>query len=108
MGSQPAPHAVGDWLERRLPQLLARHAVVSAWIFGSFARGEADALSDIDLLVVADSTRPFVDRFRDFPDLLREAPVGLDLLVYTPAEFARERRTNRFVRNALRGARRIA
>lgn len=32
---------------------------------GSWARGDADALSDVDLIVVAPSTRPVVDRFRD-------------------------------------------
>lgn len=64
-------------------------------------------LSDIDLIVVAPSRRPFVERFRDSPDLVA-APAGVDLLVYTPAEFDRERRTNRFLRQALRGALRLA
>ena len=42
----------------------------------------------------------------DFPDLLR-APAGIDLLIYTPEEFACERRANRFLRHVLREARRI-
>jgi len=98
---------VTRWLATRLPRLLRRPDVVEAWLFGSFARGDADAFSDVDLMVVATSGRPFVDRFRDFPDLLREVPVGLDLLVYTPDEFAQARRTNRFVRHVLRTARRL-
>jgi predicted nucleotidyltransferase len=97
---------VARWITQRLPTLLRRHGVHEAYLFGSWARGEADVLSDIDLVVVAPSRRPFVDRFHDYPDLL-DAPAGLDLLVYTPTEFARERRQNRFVRHVLHEARRV-
>jgi len=108
VGEDSAPsRAVARWLARRLPALLRRYGVEAAYLFGSWARGEADRLSDIDLIVVARSRRPFVDRFRDFPELLR-APAGIELLVYTPDEFARLRRTNRFIRHVLREARRVA
>jgi predicted nucleotidyltransferase len=90
----------------RLPSLLRARHVQAAFLFGSQARGEADALSDIDLMLVASSARPFVDRFRDYPELV-QAPVHVDLVVYTPEEFARERRVNRFVRHVLRHARQI-
>ena len=59
-----------------------------------------------DVIVVAESTRPFVERFRDYPDVIR-APTGIDLLIHTPEEFAQERRCNRFVRQALREGRRL-
>ena len=81
--------------------------MVAAYLFGSRARGEADAHSDVDLIVVAPSSRPFVERFRDYEALLLGAPIGVDLLVDTPEEFARERRLNRFVRHALREAKRL-
>jgi len=80
--------------------------VEAAYLFGSWARGESDDFSDIDLIVVVPSRRPFVDRFRDFPQLLR-APAGIELLVYTPEEFASGRRTNRFLRHVLREAKRV-
>jgi hypothetical protein len=48
-----------------------------------------------------------VDRFRDYPELWQTAPAGIDLLIYTPEEFATQRRLNRFVRHVLREARRI-
>ena len=98
--------AVTRWVHQRLPALLRKHRVSKAYLFGSWARGEEDEFSDIDILVVASSSRPFVDRFRDYPDVLR-APAGIDLLVYTPEEFAREQRVNRFIRHVLRQARRI-
>ena len=108
MGENSAPpRAVARWVAKRLPALLRRYGVEAAYVFGSWARGDADRLSDIDLIVVARSRRPFVDRFRDFPELLR-APAGIELLVYTPDEFARLRRTNRFIRHVLREARRVA
>jgi len=50
--------------------------VETAYLLGSRARG--DAHSDIDLLIVAPSRRPFVERFRDYPNL-RAVPVGIDL-----------------------------
>jgi predicted nucleotidyltransferase len=107
MGEGTAPRRVTRWLTRRLPRLLARPGVVAAWVFGSHVRREADRYSDVDLIVVAETRRPFVERFRDFRDVLRDAPIGVDLLIYTPDEFAEARRSNRFVRHALRGARRL-
>jgi predicted nucleotidyltransferase len=107
MGEDSAPpRTVAHWLETRLPRLLRRYGVAAAYLFGSWARGDADRQSDIDLIIVAPSRRPFVDRFLDYPDLLR-APAGIELFVYTPEEFARARRTNRFVRHVLREARRL-
>ena len=51
------------------------------------ARGEADAWSDLDLIIVADTARPFLERFKDFTGLYDVWP-RLDLLVYTPEELA--------------------
>jgi len=72
-----------DVLAQRLhPHLKgARRAIV----FGSVARGEADDASDLDLVIVADTQRPFLERHRDFAGLWDVWP-RLDLLVYTPAE----------------------
>jgi uncharacterized protein len=61
--------------------------VDSAFIFGSLCTGTATADSDIDLLLVAQTTRPFLERWRDFGDLL-DGEYAIDLLVYTPHEFA--------------------
>ena len=102
-----APRAVARWLRRRLPGLLRGYGVGEAYLFGSWGRGDADAGSDIDLILVAPSQRPFVERFRDYPELWQHAPTGIDLLIYTPEEFATQRRVNRFVRHVLREARRI-
>jgi predicted nucleotidyltransferase len=100
------PEAVLTWVNGALASRLRRRGVLRAYLFGSWARGDADPWSDIDLMLVAPCKRAFVERFLDYPEAL-EGPAGVDLLVYTPEEFARERRVNRFVRHALRHARRV-
>ena len=54
-------------------------------LFGSVARGEADADSDLDVLVIKDTTDPFVHRLEAMAEL---CPLGVhaDILVYTPHE----------------------
>jgi predicted nucleotidyltransferase len=71
-------------LRRRLTPHVSRACKVI--VFGSVARGDADAWSDLDLIIVADTTRPFFERFKDFAGLYDVWP-RLDLLVYTPEEF---------------------
>ena len=75
-----------DELRRRIGPLV-RHAV-KVIAFGSVARGDCDAWSDLDLLIVAETARPFFERHKDFADLYTVWP-RLDLLIYTPAEFER-------------------
>jgi predicted nucleotidyltransferase len=68
------------------------------YLFGSWARGEADELSDLDAVVIKSTPEPFLDRLRTVGCLLPMDLGGVDLLVYTPAEFARMRREgNAFV-----------
>ena len=60
------------------------------------------------MIVVAPTGRPFVDRFRDYLPAIANAGVGVDLLVYTPEEFARMQAEERpFLVDALADARRI-
>jgi predicted nucleotidyltransferase len=72
-------------LRRRLAPHVTRASKVI--VFGSVARGEADAWSDLDLIIVADTVRPFFERFKDFSGLYDVCP-RVELLVYTPDEFA--------------------
>ena len=91
-----------------LRPLLEAQRAHAAWIFGSHARGTASAESDIDLIVVAPTSRPFVERFRDYLPAIVDARVGVDLLVYTPEEFAHMQAEERpFLVDALADARPI-
>lgn len=68
---------------------LAAAGAERAVAFGSFARGTADGYSDLDLVVVLATDLPLPERGRLLGDLLDTLPVPVDLLVYTPEEFAR-------------------
>ena len=75
---------------RLLAVPLLRNAGASrAVVFGSWARGEADGFSDLDLVVVMETDRPRAGRGLELAGQLDATlPVVVDLIVYTPAEFA--------------------
>jgi len=54
---------LGELRRRIAPHVTRARKVI---VFGSVARGDADAFSDLDLIIVADTTRPFFERFKDF------------------------------------------
>jgi predicted nucleotidyltransferase len=62
------------------------------FVIGSWARGEADELSDLDLVVIQQTTQPFLERLRAVANLLPVDVGAVDVLVYTPEEFAAMRR----------------
>ena len=70
-------------LARHKPELRARFGVRELAIFGSYARGEATPVSDVDILVALE--RPLGWEIVDLRDYL-EALLGLpvDLLTGTP------------------------
>lgn len=55
-------------------------------LFGSRARGDADANSDYDLLVIQPSGEPRYRRSALLYRALSDIPVEVEVLVYTPAE----------------------
>ncbi len=55
-------------------------------LFGSFARGDYHAGSDVDLLIIKDTGPPFLERTADVLRLC-QSRLALEPLVYTPAEF---------------------
>ncbi|MFA6107804.1 MAG: nucleotidyltransferase domain-containing protein [Candidatus Latescibacterota bacterium] len=57
-------------------------------LFGSVARGQAGLTSDLDLLIVWDTSLDFVERSAEVYRRLQPT-VAADLLVYTPAEMTR-------------------
>lgn len=77
-----------DDIRRLAVPSLRRHGAMQAFLIGSFARGSADAWSDIDLVVVMPTDRPFVERPLVLNDLLDDIPLAIDLFVYTPQEFS--------------------
>lgn len=75
----------------RLLEVLRDYGPERVYLFGSAARAEADELSDLDVLVIKQTTTPFLDRLLEVARLLPLDLGAVDLLVYTPEEFARMR-----------------
>ncbi len=61
--------------------------VVAAYFFGSFGTEAFGPDSDVDMIIVAQTETPFVERALGYPELFDLVP-DIDLLVYTPSEFA--------------------
>jgi predicted nucleotidyltransferase len=75
-------------MSRRIVRELDPERII---LFGSHARGNADEQSDVDLLVVADTALPPRQRYAAVRRLLAEYPASFDIVVKTPAEYARWR-----------------
>jgi predicted nucleotidyltransferase len=79
-----------DRLKSRLHAVFARHNILRAFVFGSVARGEASRHSDLDLIVVQETEKRFLDRYEGLLREIVEVVPGrdVDLLIYTPEELA--------------------
>lgn len=70
-------------------------------LFGSAARADMHEGSDLDVLIVKETERRFVDRIGDVLALL-DVPIGVDPLVYAPDELREMlREGNDFLATAL-------
>ncbi|MDD5544823.1 MAG: nucleotidyltransferase domain-containing protein [Acidobacteriia bacterium] len=80
-----------DQLRVRLEPLFVKHHVLRAIVFGSFARGDVSRHSDLDLIVVQETEKRFLDRYDDLLRPVAEAVPerAVDLLIYTPQELKR-------------------
>lgn len=87
-----------------LPKAFAQIPEIECvWLFGSYVHGRRDLCTDLDLLVIMHSEHDIITRTaRLYESLaaLLELDVDLDLIVYTPEEFARARERG-FVKHAL-------
>jgi len=88
----------------RIIKLFPRLGVKKAILFGSLARGDVIEDSDIDLILVKETSARFPDRLDEVYRALSPR-VGLDILVYTPEEFAEMLETRPFVQEAVREGR---
>ena len=95
---QSVDQAVRRWAENVVQQ---RQDVVRIGYFGSYARGDWGVGSDLDLIVVVESSdQPFQRRAATW-DMI-ELPVPTDLLVYTQREWQSLNQQGRFYQTAMR------
>ena len=72
-------------------------------LFGSHARGEAGKNSDVDFMIIAESNLPRFKRSRKLYKLFQPYPFSMDLLVYTPQEIEKGKKSHlSFVSTVLR------
>lgn len=75
---------------RQVVEDLKAYSPLRVILFGSAARGETDARSDLDFVVIKQTDQPFLERLKDVA-LCVKVPGAIDLLVYTPEEWQRMR-----------------
>jgi len=77
-------------LVMHLAPIFRKYHVMRAIVFGSAARGEATRRSDLDLVVIQQTEKRFLDRYDGILAEITRAvgPQSVDVLIYTPEEAA--------------------
>lgn len=79
--------ALGD-IRHAVAEIARATGAQRAILFGSFARGTATPRSDVDLIFIEETDRPFLARLDKYMDpLVDRLRTGIEVLVYTPKEF---------------------
>lgn len=78
-----------DQITSLIIPICQRYAIIKAIVFGSFAVGDVSKHSDLDLMLIMETDKRFLDRYdgiyREITDAIKHRAV--DLLIYTPGEF---------------------
>lgn len=77
-------------IARRARPVFERHNIERAILFGSFARGRQSRRSDVDLILIQQTTRRYFKRFEGLlQDLHRAIPArDIECFIYTHEELA--------------------
>jgi len=66
--------------------LLRRYDPEKVILFGSQAGASSDRYSDIDLVIIKETKKRFLDRLKEVIEIIRPN-FAIDIFVYTPREF---------------------
>ncbi|OGM26642.1 hypothetical protein A3D00_01090 [Candidatus Woesebacteria bacterium RIFCSPHIGHO2_02_FULL_38_9] len=83
-------------LTRILRVIRERYQPLKVILYGSTVTGQINEWSDIDLVVIKNTKRRFYDRIGEVVKLVKPRE-SLDVLVYTPEEYARLTKESWFV-----------
>jgi len=72
-------------LNRIVSILIEKYDPLKIILFGSLATGNVHEYSDLDLIVIKNSTKSFYERLEEVIEFI-DSDVGTDIIVYTPAE----------------------
>jgi uncharacterized protein len=78
-----------QWLDIAVEQIKDAFNPEQIILFGSWARGTASRRSDVDLLIIWETSDLPLTRMGKVLKLLRDAPQSVDVIVYTPSELRR-------------------
>ena len=82
------PQHITDIIQNLLDKLIHEYAPQKVILFGSYVSGVWNPDSDIDLLIVKETSERFIDRWVIVQDILSDThhSVPVETLVLTPAE----------------------
>ena len=84
------------WLISAIRSLVVRFHPEKVVLFGSRGNGTYTRRSDVDLAIVTETNLPFTERSIPFALFLKDSPLPIDILVFTPSEWSMER-NNKFI-----------
>jgi len=86
--------AIRSWVKKVI-EMDQGHHILQVGYFGSYARGDWGVGSDLDLIIIIDtSMKPYISRASEWD--VSGLPVPVDLLVYTKDEWGRLYSQSRF------------
>jgi len=88
----------------RIIKIIKGLDIKKALLFGSCVKGNIGKNSDIDLLIIKDTEKRFLDRIDEIIKII-DPKVAVDVIVYTPEEFEKLLKTSSFVRKIAREGR---
>jgi len=90
-------------LKMIIPELI-KLGVEKIILFGSLSSGEVHKSSDIDLIVIWETEKRFLERLEEVYGRLKTG-VAVDILVYTPEEFEEMKEESSLIKSALKNGR---
>ena len=87
-------------LERIVRVLVEQHDPACVILYGSFAHGDIHEWSDLDLCVIKQTEKRFIERLEEV-GLLTLPRVGCQILVYTPEELETVKQQGHYPYNAI-------
>ncbi len=68
-------------IARRMGPVFTKHHIQKAVVFGSFARGSQSQKSDIDLILIQETGKPYFERYNGILRDLCKAVKGRDIAI---------------------------
>ncbi len=85
---------------KRVVNELKKAGVKRIILFGSLAKDDIGPASDIDLIVVQETKKRFMDRLLELYEVINPR-YALDLLVYTPSEYDEMKENSIFMKRIM-------